>query len=263
MKDLQREILSQVAAGKISAEEGAARLESLDATDTPAPAAPAPAAGPAPAGASGTRRIRVASAIGTAEVVGDPSVTSAVAEGPHQARQDGDTLVIEQAPFDESDHFTFGGGGHRVAFNGLDFQRRKFKVRMNPELALHANLSAGSLRIEGVQGPISGEVLAGNCRISGFRGPLDMSIQGGNLSASGRLDTGASKIRCEMGSVNIVLESGSSVRVMAHTTMGKVAIAGEGSEQVILGQAGKEVRIGSGAATLDIECTMGNVRVSA
>ena len=30
MKDLQREIVIQVAAGKITAEEGAARLQSLD-----------------------------------------------------------------------------------------------------------------------------------------------------------------------------------------------------------------------------------------
>jgi hypothetical protein len=263
MKDLQREILSQVASGKISAEEGASRLESLDATEAPAPAVSAGPIERAPAGGSGTRQVRIASMIGTAEVVGDPSVTSAVAEGPHRARQEGDTLIIEQAPLDESDHFTFGRGDQRLVVNGLDFQRRKLRVRMNPDLALAVNLSAGSLRIEGVHGPIAGEVLAGNCKISSFRGPLDMTIQGGNLSASGRLDSGASKIRCEMGSVTIALESGSSVRVTAHTTMGKVAISSAGDEQVMLGQIGKEVRIGSGNGTLDIDCTMGNVRVSA
>jgi hypothetical protein len=263
MKDLQREILTQVASGKITAEEGAARLESLDATETP-PAAVEPS--PPSTGATSAdspRRIRLGSIIGSAEVVGDPSVAYAVAEGPHAARQDGDTMVIEQNPLVEgSDHFTFGHA-ERYVVNGLDFQRRRLKVRMNPALALAASISAGSLRIEGVQGPIKVEILAGNCRISGFRGPLDLSIQAGNLTASGRLDGGASKVRCDMGSVAINLEQGSSVRLTARTTMGKVAIVGDGGEHVLLGQSGKEVRIGAGAATLDVECIMGNVRVSA
>jgi hypothetical protein len=261
MKDLQREILTQVASGKISAEEGAARLESLDATEAPPAAEPAKPS--APAATENPRRIRLGSIIGTAEVVGDPSVAYAVAEGPHAARQDGDTMVIEQSPLVEStDRFTFGHA-ERFVVNGLDLQRRKLKVRMNPELALAAAVSAGSLRVEGVRGPISAEILAGTCRISGFRGPLDLTIQAGNLVASGRLDSGTSKVRCDMGSVAINLEEGSSVRISARTSMGKVYIASDGSEQVILGQSGKEVRIGSGAASLDVECTMGLVKVSA
>ncbi len=263
MKDLQREILSQVAGGKITAAEGAARLESLDAVETPEPAEPTPAPAPNHVGTSDTRRIRVLSLIGSAEIVGDPSVAYVVAEGPHRARQDGDTMVIDLAPLEESDHFTFGRGGRRIVINGTDFQRRKLTIRMNPQLALSASVQAGSVRIEGVHGPIDGEVQAGNCQISGFRGPLNFVIQAGNLSASGRLDTGASKVRCEMGSVKINLEKGSSVRVTARTTLGKVRIDSDGSDQVILGQTGKDVTVGAGAASLDIECTMGNVRVSA
>ncbi len=261
MKDLQREILSQVAAGKITAEEGAARLESLDASETPPPA-DAPASAPQ-AGTSDTRRIKVVSQFGSAEIVGDPSVAYVVAEGPHRARQDGDTMVIDHLPFDESDNFTFSRGDRRIVNNSVDLHRRNLSVRMNPQLALLASVQAGSVRIEGVQGPIDGEVQAGNCRVSGFRGPLNFVIQAGNLSASGRLDGGASKIRCEMGSVKVHLEKGSSVRVTARTTLGKLSIDSEGSDQVILGQTGKDVTVGAGAGSLDIECTMGNVRVSA
>jgi hypothetical protein len=65
-----------------------------------------------------------------------------------------------------------------------------------------------------------------------------------------------------MGNVVINLEKGSSVKVTARTTMGKVAVDAKG-EQTVLGQSGREVTVGAGAATLDIECTMGNVRVSA
>jgi hypothetical protein len=262
VKDIRREILSQVAAGTITAEEGAARLESLDAAETPPPTTAAP--GPVVTQATpDTRRIKVVSQIGSAEIVGDPSVTFVVADGPHTARQDGDTMVICHAPFEESDHFTFGRGERRITVNGLDFHKRKLTVRMNPKLALFASVQAGSVRIEGVQGPIEGEVQAGNCQISGFRGPLNFVIQMGNLSASGQLDAGASKVRCEMGSVKINLEKGSSVRVTARTTLGRVSIEGEGSEQVTVGQTSKDVTIGSGTGTLDCECTMGNVRVSA
>jgi hypothetical protein len=259
MKDLQREIVNQVASGKISAEEGAARLESLESVEAPHPAASVAATD---ATVAGTRRVRVASAIGSAEIVGDRSVAYAVADGPHRVRQDGDTMVIEHGPFDE-DHFTFSRGDRSARINSMDLGHRKLKVRMNPDLALTAQLNAGSLRIEGVHGAITGEVLAGSCRISDFASPMNLSIQAGNLSASGRLTEGVSKVRCEMGNVIINLEKGSSVRVTARTTMGKVAVDSGGGEPINLGQSGKDVTIGSGAGSLEIECTMGNVRVSA
>jgi len=190
------------------------------------------------------------------------------------ARQEGDTMVIDHSPFEENDHFVFGRqvvGGQvklsdiqrRVAVAGTDFQRRKLIVRMNPKLALFASVQAGSVRIEGVHGPIDGEVQAGNCQVSGFRGPLNFVIQMGNLSASGRLDGGTSKIRCEMGSVKINLEKGSSVRVTAHTTLGKVSIEGAGASNVGVGQTARDVIVGAGTGSLDCECTMGNVKVSA
>jgi hypothetical protein len=254
MRDLQREIVNQVAAGTISAEEGAARLESLEAAEAAPPSEPTP---------SGTRRVRVASGIGSAEIVGDPNVAFAVAEGPHRARQEGDTMVIEQGPIVGEDNFNFGRGDRRVVINGMEFGQRRLTVRMNPDLALAVTVNAGSLRIEGVHGSISGEVLAGSCRISDFAAPLDLAIQAGNLSASGRLDGGASKVRCEMGNVTINLEKGSSVKVTARTTMGKVAVERGAGDPVMLGQSGREVTVGAGAGSLDIECTMGNVRVSA
>jgi hypothetical protein len=264
MKDLQREIINQVASGKISAEEGATRLESLDSVEAPTPAGPVASAQPATAiTAVATRKVRVASLVGSAEIVGDPTVAHAVAEGPHRARQDGDTMVIEQGPLGESDHFSFSRSDRRSVIDSLDFGRRRIKVRMNPDLALAIQVNAGSLRIEGVHGAITGEVLAGQCKISDFASPFDLSIQAGNLTASGRLDRGASKVLCDMGNVSINLEKGSSVKVTARTTMGKVSVERGGAEPTILGQSGKEVTVGSGDGTLAIDCTMGNVRVSA
>jgi hypothetical protein len=54
-----------------------------------------------------------------------------------------------------------------------------------------------------------------------------------------------------MGEVKLKLDRTSSVRIAAHSTMGKVAIEGTDSRIV-----------GAGAGTLDIGCTMGDVTVS-
>ena len=79
MKDLQREIVNQVASGMISPEEGAARLEGLEAGPSPV-SSPTPSAGP--------KQVKVVSRLGNTEVIGDPSVSFAVADGPHRQRQE-------------------------------------------------------------------------------------------------------------------------------------------------------------------------------
>jgi hypothetical protein len=264
MEDKKREILNQVAAGTISAVDGAARLEALSSgaeaasgTGTATLAAPAPSA-------SDTKFVKVMSVLGTAEIVGDPSVAFAVADGPHKARQEGDAMIIEHTPFDEHQTFYFGHGDRRAVVGGLDFSgKRHLTVRMNPDLPLIANVQAGNVRIVGVRGPIKAEVQAGNCKVADFVSPLNLVVQAGNVTASGCLDSGDSKIRCEMGSVKLNLEEGSSVRITARSTMGQVVVEGDAGRRVIAGRGGRDVTIGGGAATLDIECTMGSVKLSA
>ncbi len=241
MSDLRREILNQVAAGTISAEEGAARLEALE-SQADAPSSPAPAT-------AATKLIEVITRFGNTDVIGDPSVAVAVADGPHQARQDGDRLVIEQTPLTGETTFEFNRPYARIAIPGFDF-RRKLTVRMNPELALHSTVQAGNLRIEGVKGPLTSDVQAGNCVVDGFAGQIRLSVAAGNIEATGRLDGGDSSIRCQMGEVRMRLDRTSNVRISARTTMGKVNVVGV-----------KDQTVGSGAGTLDVICTMGDVMV--
>jgi hypothetical protein len=254
MRDLQREILNQVASGAISAEEGAARLETLESparpTSTSQPAAGAP-----------VKQVKVVSRFGNAEIVGDSSVAYAVAEGPHRARQEGDTMVIEQTPVAEDTSFEFNRPHARVVINGFDFGR-KLTVRVNPSLALTANVQAGNLRVDGMHGPITSEVQAGNCKVNDFRGPINLVVSAGNLNASGRIDGGTNTVRCEMGSVKVILERGSNVRIKARTSLGKFAVEGDGVREVSEGRDGKEITVGSGDGTLDVECTMGNMKVA-
>jgi hypothetical protein len=243
MKDLQREILRQVAAGTITAEEGAARLEALDSNPPPASAPASPAA----------RQVKIVSRFGNTEVIGDPTVSYAVAEGPHRVRQDGDTMLIEQSIFTD-DSFEFTRRTGRTAFDPLG---RKLTIRMNPTLPLAARVQAGNVRIDGIHGRLTAEIQAGNCIVNDFREPISLAVVAGNVEAFGHLEAGASSIRCQMGEVRVVLDRSSSVRIKTRSTMGEVAIDGDG-----ISSEGNEAKVGSGAGTLDIQCTMGSVRVA-
>jgi hypothetical protein len=252
VKDLQREILSQVAGGRLSAEEGAARLEALETEPTvPSPSRPVPASDPG----AGVKQVRVVARLGNTEIIGDPSVSYAVAEGPHKARQEGDTMIIEQSPLDDEASFEFSHPQGRFRIPRVDIGG-KLTVRMNPALPVTAKTQAGNLRISGVKGDVAAEVQAGNCDIAGFRGPMNLKVTAGNVTARGRLDSGASTIRCQMGEVRVVLDKTSSVRIRARTTMGEISF--ENVEP-----AGKsELTIGSGTGTLDCDCTMGTIRIA-
>ncbi len=250
MSDPRREILNQVAGGAISAEEGAARLAALEAEPPPAP--PTTTATPSPS--TSIREVRVFSRFGNAEVIGDPSVASAVAEGPHRARQEGDVMVIEHSLFQGSGSFEFHRPGGRGVL-GVDFGDR-LVVRMNPSLALSARIQAGNLRIGGAHGPVSGEVQAGNCDLTDFRGPLKLNVSAGSVAASGRLDGGESSIHCSMGEVQVSLARSSNVRIRARSTLGDVVIDAPDAP------AGNELTVGSGAGTLECACTMGTVRIA-
>ena len=244
MQDLQREILSQVAAGTITAEEGASRLQALESQPAAATASP----GPAPAAATDIKRVTVNSRFGNTEIVGDPTVATAVADGPHRARQDGDSIVIDQSLLAGDTTFEFSRS--RISIPGFD-TGSKLTVRMNPALALRTRVQAGNVEIRGVKGPITSDVQAGNCIVDGFAGPVTLKVSAGNLEATGRLDGGNSAISCQMGEVKVNLDKTSNVRITAHTTLGKVDVEGV-SDQVV----------GTGAGVLEISCTMGDVKVS-
>ena len=261
MEDERRQVLSDVASHKITPEEAAARLEALEAErERPAPTATAPAP---PKIEGPIKRIKVFSSIGAAEVIGDPSVAYVVAEGTHRARQEGDTMIIEHQPFDESDHFRFARGSRRVIVAGLDVRDRRVTVRMNPNLPLVAAVNAGSLRVQGLNNTIEAEVAAGNCRIDDFKAPLNIHVQAGSVTARGVMNQGESKIRCEMGAVKLHFLNGSSVRITARTVLGRVSVDGEDSfaGAVMVGDVAREVTIGRGDAHLDVDSTMGSVKI--
>jgi hypothetical protein len=273
MDEKQRAILNEVAEGRLSpeaAEDLLYEAEQADrAGDLPRP--------------PGVRRVRVVGALQLARVVGDPTVREAVAEGPHVAQRDGDTLVITGRHGDPlgpgpgpGPEFVFGPEGPSGGLLGLAGRALRLTVRMHPELALEVQLEAGSLSVEGVSGPLRATVEAGSARIERFRGPLDLAVEAGSVQASGVLDQGASHIHCQAGSVGVHLERGSSVRIAARSQLGRVALPGEsgagtgtstgagtGVASWSVGGATRQVTVGAGSATLDVEAELGNVTVTA
>jgi hypothetical protein len=279
MDDERRAVLERVARGELSPTEAAALLDRMEPATAGATSAPAgdprdwsadwtqdpewarPEA-PAPSPEGRAARIRVVRTIGTAEIIGDPTVSEAMAEGPHVARREADTLVIEgQDDWVDASGFAFGWRGrhrphpmrHHNRFRMGDLY--PLRVRVNPDLPLEIEAQAGRVRIRGVHAPIRGSVQAGSTDIVDFRSQLDLSVQAGSVTARGRLDQGASHVRCEAGSVRIWLERGSSVRVSARNMLGKVVFDNEDPRQPWV--------VGTGDATLDIDTTMGAVRVMA
>ena len=251
MQDARREILVRVRSGELSPEKAA---ELLDAALGRAAAG----AGPPEDAAflAGIRAVRVVGSLAAVSVRAEVGLVGAVAAGPHQAHLEGDVLIIEtQSQGDRGFHFA-GGGRRRFPWRRED---EPVEVRMNPALPLAVELKAGSLRVRGVTGPIETEISAGSARIEDFAGPLTVAISAGSLTAQGRLTGGSSRIRCEAGTVRLQLESGSSVRIRARASLGKVRLGDDVAQGV--GAAVRELTLGSGSGTLDIDCSMGSVRV--
>jgi hypothetical protein len=247
MTDAKREILRQVASGDLTPDEAEARLAELDRADTGEGAAP-------PAGEAATK-IRVVRLAGAAEIIGDPTVKEAIADGPHDVHREGGTLVIESRPA-PGDGYTFGP----FSF-GTDVHR-KLRVRMNPDLALEAEIQAGSLRVEGLREAIKADVQAGSARIEDFQKQLDITVQAGSVQANGKLTWGASRIGCDAGSVRVALDPSSSVHITAHTSIGRISLPGRQSRSSLGGEH-LDTTIGAGDATLEIESSMGSVVVTA
>ena len=85
-------------------------------------------------------------------------------------------------------------------------------------------------------------------------------MQAGSLRGSGVLADGLSRVNCEAGSVRLNLERGSSVRIRARSTLGKVSLGD--TDTVSIGGGAEELVIGGGKATLEVDATMGSVRIT-
>jgi hypothetical protein len=251
---------------------------------------------------AGVKRVRVVGNFRSARIVADPTVREAIAEGPHIARREGDLLIVESA-FDDADMpgFVFNRGFRNWRLTippdfagrpgrppgppspprpprppragaewtgGEPWERRSWSqseltVRMRPDLPLEVELSAGALRVDGLTGPLRLEVRAGSARIEHVRGPIEAMVAAGSLRIDALLTEGASRIRCDAGSIRLHLERGSSVLVRARPELSRLTLPSHGVVGGFSPGEREEVKIGDGTATLDIDATMSKISVTA
>ena len=259
MEDARRSILDRVVRGATTPEEAAAELERLEPESAPDAATAGLAEVPDPAAAprqSDLAGVRVVNQMGSVTVIGDPTVQDVVAKGPHSTRREGDIMVIEVGPLGSiPGSYRFGRIGIQVG------DGRRLVVRMNPTLALEAEVQAGSLHLHHIAAPIRAVVQAGSTVVEDCTGPYDIAVSAGSFKARTLVATGDSKIRCEAGSVKIQLLEGSSCRIRASSTMGKISLPGGRRSSAGFGDH-SEVTVGAGAANLEIKSSMGSVLVS-
>lgn len=231
-----RDLLQKVAAGELDAEEAAELMEEMDRSTGPAID-------------SKVADVRVHCEVGAVTVVGDPTVREAVAEGRHTARFVGQTLVVDaelQAP-----GFVFLPRPSRL--------RHELTVRANPALPLDIQMGAGSATVRGMTGPISASVGTGRLAVEGFRSPIDLNVEAGNITATGRLDSGMSRVRCEVGRVSLRLESGCSLQIDARSDLGRVSLPGE--KHSGRRPTSTSTILGDGAGTLDVKMALGDISI--
>lgn len=283
-------ILEDLAAGRIDAAEAARRIDALkNPAPEPVVAEPSneelgedpsrrqfspyarevfeprgeadeepPTAGRRSAGARGVERISVRVVGRRVRIIGDSSVATAAAEGPHVLRRNGS--VLEVSSDGEVGPNLEGFSILRLPQNMDDLRSlglgKELVLRVNPTIALDVEVTAGSLSCTDV--PFLGKVrvTAGSAELTGASELNDVLVQAGSATVRGAITSGRSRVRVESGQLTVELADSSNVTVHADAQLGKVTWAGST-------QSLDEVVLGNGSARLDVGVVMGWATIKA
>lgn len=257
----RREILEDVAAGRLDPAAAAALLDEAEAAEadgdqSSGTTAEQPAAPSVPA----IDRIEVRATSRRVRLIGDPSVREFAVDGPHQVRRKGSTLHItgDTEPMPTEDTFVLiTGGRFREAAGrvqrGLG-QNIGLTVRVRPDLAVGAEVIAGSLHVEGVRKLDHVRTTAASLRVQDAESPMDVLVQAGSAQVATRQTRGRTRVRCESGSLTLKLLDGTDARVRHDVQLGKFTVQPEQ-------RTDRDIVVGTGAAEIDVEVVMGAVTV--
>ena len=248
-------ILADLAAGNIDTAEASRRIDAArraaGAASSPEPEPEAPG----PTGVKGTDRVSVRAFGRRVRIIGDPAVATASVEGEHVLRRHGGVLEIGS---DGDLGPSFGGLSMLRPPRSLDDLReisltKGLTVRVNPAIAVDAEVTAGSLTTEGV--PFLGRVrvTAGGAHLKGVRQVEDALVQAGSATVEGPIRVGRSRVKVESGSLQVKLDPRANVTVRGEAQIGRIQWPGD--------TALDEYVAGAGTARLDIGVVMGNANV--
>lgn len=250
-----RTILSQVASGEISPEEAQRLIDEQAPTES---AAEHTAVAPLPVASLGIRASGV-----RLTVIGDPSVQTAVADGPHRVERVGDRLIVHSDL--SQDGYTTEAP--RSAFmNWVNAGLRAgspLRVRVNPDLPLEVLTVAGPLELVGVRAPLSVGVEAGPAKLSNGAGPVKLSVTMGTADVAWQF-TGTSTVSAELGSAKVTVLPGSDAVVTASASAGNAQIRTADGMSAKAGGEGSmpPVTVGAGTGTLAVTAKFGAAEVS-
>lgn len=200
----------------------------------------------------GVDRISIHAVGRRVRVVGDYSVATVAAEGPHVLRRNG--TVLEISSDGEIGPSLDGFSMLRPPRNLDDIRAmslgKELFLRVNPGIILDAEVTAGSLSTDKV--PYLGKirVTAGGATMSGVAEVNDVLVQAGQATIKGSIRTGRSRVRVESGSLVVELDDSSNVTVRGDSQLGKIIWAGEKGQM-------EEMVLGNGSARLDVGVVMG------
>ncbi|MGH9129138.1 MAG: hypothetical protein ACRDY2_09260 [Acidimicrobiales bacterium] len=130
-------------------------------------------------------------------------------------------------------------------------------IRVNPRLAVDADVSAGSLEVRGVKGAVGVDLAFASATLEGVSGPLDVRAQAATVRVRAALTEGTSRIRGDAVALYVALQQASDVTVHARCDLGRLRMS-RGDEVLAPGES---LVVGTGRASLDIEASMGSVEV--
>jgi hypothetical protein len=229
--------------------------EPAPSAETTAPEQPA---APKPVNTGGVDRISVRAVGRRVRIVGESSVATLSADGPHVLRRNGS--VLEVSSEGEMGASLDGFSILRAAPRNLDDIRslglgKELFLKVNPKIIVDVEVTAGSLNTEGVPHLGKIRVTAGGAKLLDVEEINDALVQAGQATIKGSVKTGRSRVRVESGSLNLHLADDSNVTITSESQLGKVSWTGGHTG------AGDEVVMGLGSARLDVEVVMGHAQV--
>jgi hypothetical protein len=191
-------------------------------------------------------------------IIGETSVATLSADGPHVLRRNGSVLeVSSDGELGASiDGFSILRGATRSLddFRSLGLGKELF-LRVNPNVIVDVEVTAGSLNTERVPHLGKVRVTAGAAKLLDVTEINDVLVQAGQATIKGTIATGRNRIRAESGSLSISLTDDSNVTVTGESQLGKISWVGGHNG------AGDEVVMGNGSAKLEIEVVMAHAQV--
>ena len=262
-------ILSDLAEGKITAEEASRRIEELKKVgamaaeaqreyagnsaddDTPGGEEQEPTRhGPRP---GGLERGKISSTGRRVRIEGDPSIATLSVEGQHVLRRTGTVMEItatgEIGP--RFDGFSLIRPPHKMEHLSDIALGKELVVRINPKLIVDVELTTGGLKTTKVPRFGRVRVTAAGSSLEDVVEVEDLLAQAGGVSVEGPISSGRSKLRVESGSMTVTLTTGANVAIRGDAKVGRISWPGESSSDV------DEYVVGNGAARLEVSVLMG------